>query len=132
MSARRRPSSLAANGPIKPGYRWRPSASEWDAILREHGESIKARFSSDPAGTSIDVNTPEGKKRLLEFWLTTEEEGYQIVPNRRRRGARRLSAGTAEGRGPAAGGQGMNTPDPLQSRRKPIRCSNFTASTWRR
>ena len=22
----------------------------------------------------------EGKQHLLEFWLTTEEEGYQIVP----------------------------------------------------
>ena len=27
------------------------------------------------------MNTAEGKKQLLEFWLTTEEEGYQIVPN---------------------------------------------------
>ena len=34
-----------------------------------------------PPGWSIDTNTPEGKKRLLEFWLTTEEEDYQIVPN---------------------------------------------------
>ena len=23
----------------------------------------------------------EGKKRLLDFWLTTPEEDYQIVPN---------------------------------------------------
>jgi cytochrome c oxidase cbb3-type subunit II len=65
---------------IDPGYRWRPSSSEWDAILRERGDSIRARFLADPAGGGIDTGTPEGKKRLLEFWLTTEEEGYQVVP----------------------------------------------------
>lgn len=66
-----------------PGYRWRPSNSEWDAILRERGQSIQERFLTDTARTTegaIDIATPEGKERLLEFWLTTEEEGYQIVP----------------------------------------------------
>ena len=65
---------------IDPGYRWRPGASEWDAILRERGDSIRSRFLADPAGTGIDTGTPEGRKRLLEFWLTTEEEGFQVVP----------------------------------------------------
>ena len=62
---------------VDPGYRWRPGAKEWDAILRERGESIRAQFLG---GGSIDADTPEGKQKLLEFWLTTEEEGYQIVP----------------------------------------------------
>ena len=65
---------------MDPGYRWRPSAREWDAILAQFGDSIRARFLSDPDGSSIDLHSPDGKKRLLEFWLTTEEEGYQIVP----------------------------------------------------
>jgi cytochrome c oxidase cbb3-type subunit 2 len=65
---------------VDPGYRWRPGDREWDEILDRHGASIRARFLSDPGGGSIDLNTSEGKMRLLEFWLTTEEEGYQIVP----------------------------------------------------
>lgn len=63
---------------IDPGYRWRPSASEWDDILRTHGESIRSRFLAE--GGRIDPGTPEGKKQLLDFWLTTEEEGVQVVP----------------------------------------------------
>jgi cytochrome c oxidase cbb3-type subunit II len=62
---------------VDPGYRWRPSDREWDAILTQRGESIKARY----LGEAIDLDTAEGKKRLLDFWLTTEEEGYEIVPN---------------------------------------------------
>jgi cytochrome c oxidase cbb3-type subunit 2 len=62
---------------VDPGYRWRPSAGEWDAILSERGESIRSQFLG---GGGIDASTPEGKQKLLEFWLTTEEEGYQIVP----------------------------------------------------
>jgi cytochrome c oxidase cbb3-type subunit 2 len=68
---------------VDPGYRWRPGAKEWDAILAARGGSIKAQFLTQPehaAESGLDPNTPEGKKRLLEFWLTTEEEGYQIVP----------------------------------------------------
>jgi cytochrome c oxidase cbb3-type subunit 2 len=66
---------------VRPGYRWRPTEREWETILRERGESIRARFLADPGSGSIDMNTAEGKKQLLDFWLTTEEEGYQIVPN---------------------------------------------------
>jgi cytochrome c oxidase cbb3-type subunit 2 len=68
---------------IDPGYRWRPSSSEWDAILAESGPAIASRYLRDVSRSgdgAIDMATPEGKKRLLEFWLTTEEEGYQIVP----------------------------------------------------
>jgi hypothetical protein len=38
---------------------------------------------SDPTRTTeglLDTATAEGKKRLLDFWLTTEEEDHQIVP----------------------------------------------------
>ena len=62
---------------VEPGYRWRPSDREWDAILAERGDAIKARY----LGEAIDPDTAEGKKRLLEFWLTTEEEGYEVVPS---------------------------------------------------
>ena len=65
---------------VDPGYRWRPSAREWDAILAEHGDSIRAASLRTRGGSSIDLSFADGKKRLLEFWLTTEEEGYQIVP----------------------------------------------------
>ena len=30
---------------------------------------------------AIDIKTAEGKQRLLEFWLTTREEDYQVTPN---------------------------------------------------
>jgi cytochrome c oxidase cbb3-type subunit II len=69
---------------VDPGYRWRPSAREWDEILTQRGDAIKAQFLAAPeraVETGIDPGTPEGKKRLLDFWLTTEEEGIQIVPN---------------------------------------------------
>lgn len=68
---------------IDPGYRWRPSAAQWDEILKQRGQSIQERFLMEPGRTSeviLDISTPDGKKRLLDFWLTTEEEGFQIVP----------------------------------------------------
>jgi cytochrome c oxidase cbb3-type subunit 2 len=65
---------------VNPGYRWRPSDPEWDTILRERGDAIRSRFLADPAGGGIDLATPEGKRQLLDFWLTTEEEGFQVVP----------------------------------------------------
>lgn len=74
--------TLGREWTINPGYRWRPSASQWDAILQAQGDSIRERFLADAGRTEpgIDIATPEGKDRLLEFWLTTEEEGYQVVP----------------------------------------------------
>jgi cytochrome c oxidase cbb3-type subunit II len=74
---------LAREWTVDPGYRWRPSENEWGLILNERGESIKAQFLAAPeraAETGLDLNTAEGTKHLLDFWLTTEEEGYQIVP----------------------------------------------------
>lgn len=68
---------------IDPGYRWRPSSEEWDGILKERGQSIASRFLTEHPKTgenAIDIAAPEGKKRLLEFWLTTEEEDHQILP----------------------------------------------------
>ena len=34
--------------------------------------------AANPGG--FDVTTPDGKARLLAFWLTTEEEDHQVVP----------------------------------------------------
>jgi cytochrome c oxidase cbb3-type subunit 2 len=70
--------SLGREWTVEPGYRWRPSAAEWDAILRARGDALATSFlAGQPA---IDLKTPEGKKRLLDFWLTTQEEDYQVVP----------------------------------------------------
>jgi len=68
---------------VDPGYRWRPSAREWDTILIARGAAITTQFLGESirAGdANLNPDTPEGKKRLLDFWLTTEEEGYQVVP----------------------------------------------------
>ena len=67
--------SLGREWTVKPGYRWRPSAKEWDAILRERGGHTIIAGSAEAA----DVRTAEGKE-LLDFWLTTPEEDYQITP----------------------------------------------------
>ncbi|QJW94524.1 cbb3-type cytochrome c oxidase subunit II [Frigoriglobus tundricola] len=67
---------LAREWTVDPGYRWRPSAAEWDAVLKERGDTILAGQAE-----AIDIKTAEGKKRLLDFWLTTPEEEYQVVPN---------------------------------------------------
>lgn len=66
---------------VDPGYRWRPSAKEWDAILRDRGDRILAQVLAGQPAESFDLSSPEGKKRLLDFWLTTPEEDYQVVPN---------------------------------------------------
>ncbi len=68
--------ALAREWTVAPGYRWRPSAAEWDAILKERGDAIRA---GQPE--AIDIKTAEGKTRLLDFWLTTPEDEYQVVPN---------------------------------------------------
>src|SRR5262245_23463266 len=60
--------SLGREWTVNPGYRWRPSAKEWDAILKERGDTIAAQFLADQPGL-IDIKSPEGKKRLLDFWL---------------------------------------------------------------
>jgi cytochrome c oxidase cbb3-type subunit II len=72
--------SLGREWTADPGYRWRPSAKEWDAILSARGPEILARALAVRPGTALDPATAEGKAQLLEFWLTTPEEDYQTVP----------------------------------------------------
>jgi cytochrome c oxidase cbb3-type subunit 2 len=70
---------LAREWTVDPGYRWRPSDQEWAAILVAKGSAIQeAYLAGGPA--PFDVNSPDGRKRLLDFWLTTEEEDYQVLP----------------------------------------------------
>jgi cytochrome c oxidase cbb3-type subunit II len=73
--------SLGREWTVDPGYRWRPSTKEWDAILRERGDTILAQVSAGQPAEAFDPKTTEGKKRLLDFWLTTPEEEYQVIPN---------------------------------------------------
>jgi cytochrome c oxidase cbb3-type subunit II len=72
--------NLGREWTVDPGYRWRPSDKEWAAILAAQGEAIVQQYVG-ARSDSVNVGTPEGKKRLLEFWLTTVEEEYQVVPN---------------------------------------------------
>ncbi len=65
---------------VQPGYRWRPSEQEWDELLRERGSTILAQVLANSPAETFDLTTAAGKKRLLDFWLTTPEEDYQIVP----------------------------------------------------
>ena len=65
---------------VRPGYRWRPSGREWDQILAERGESILAQLNAGSPGEAVDLSTAGGKARLLDFWLTTPEEEYQVIP----------------------------------------------------
>jgi cytochrome c oxidase cbb3-type subunit 2 len=69
---------LAREWTVNPGYRWRPTGPEWDAILAAQPGIADAFKAANPG--HFDVATPEGKARLLAYWLTTEEEGYQVVP----------------------------------------------------
>lgn len=64
---------------VDPGYRWRPSPKEWSAILASQGTAIQqAYLAANP--TPFDMKSPEGQAKLLEFWLTTEEEDHQVIP----------------------------------------------------
>ncbi|HJZ58811.1 MAG TPA: cbb3-type cytochrome c oxidase subunit II [Gemmataceae bacterium] len=66
---------------IDPGYRWRPTDDEWTAVLAEQGDAIRAAFRSSPVAAEVaDLDSTEARQKLLDFWLTTPEEGYQIVP----------------------------------------------------
>jgi cytochrome c oxidase cbb3-type subunit 2 len=58
-----------------PGYRWRPSEGEWEKLVAEQGEAIKQRY-----GHTADLGTAAGRRQLLDYWLTTPEEDYQVVP----------------------------------------------------
>lgn len=66
---------------IDPGYRWRPTDDEWAAVLSERGDAIRAAFQASTGGQgTVDLDHPEHCEQLLNFWLTTPEESYQIVP----------------------------------------------------
>ena len=66
---------------IDPGYRWRPTDDEWAAVLAAQGDALKAAFKASPTGAGvINLDSTEGRRQLLEYWITTPEEGYQIVP----------------------------------------------------
>jgi cytochrome c oxidase cbb3-type subunit 2 len=67
--------NLGREWTVDPGYRWRPSEREWGRIVAEQGGALAERL-----GVSADLSTPAGQKQLLEFWLTTPEEDYQVVP----------------------------------------------------
>ncbi|HEX4607261.1 MAG TPA: cbb3-type cytochrome c oxidase subunit II [Urbifossiella sp.] len=69
---------LAREWTRNPGYRWRPTDPEWDAILAAQPRLADDFKAANPG--HFEVNTPEGKARLLAYWLTTEEEDHQIVP----------------------------------------------------
>jgi cytochrome c oxidase cbb3-type subunit 2 len=71
--------SLGREWTVDPGYRWRPSAKEWDATLARQGEALVRAYTAGAPG-AIDIATAEGKGRLLDFWLTTPEDEYQVVP----------------------------------------------------
>jgi cytochrome c oxidase cbb3-type subunit 2 len=64
---------------VDPGYRWRPTDRQWAEILAARGPAIQqAQRAAAPPRFSPD--TPEGRAELLDFWLTTEEEDYQVLP----------------------------------------------------
>ena len=64
---------------VDPGYRWRPSDDEWAAVVAAHGPALREAFAAANPG-AIDLESPEGRKQLFAYWLTTEEDDYQIVP----------------------------------------------------
>lgn len=63
---------------VEPGYRWKPTDREWAATLDRQGAAINEASLAGPG--PFDLSTAEGKAGLLAFWLTSEEEDFQIVP----------------------------------------------------
>ncbi|MBX9578685.1 MAG: cbb3-type cytochrome c oxidase subunit II [Gemmataceae bacterium] len=64
---------------VDPGYRWTPTDDEWAAVVAAHGPALRDAFAATHPGV-IDLESPSGLRQLYAFWLTTEEEDYQIVP----------------------------------------------------
>lgn len=69
---------------VQPGYRWRPSDSDWQAMLNTQREAIRAALPDEAVKAQFDAyaQDPAGQRQLLDLWLTTREEDYQIVPTR--------------------------------------------------
>ncbi|MDW8242309.1 MAG: cbb3-type cytochrome c oxidase subunit II [Thermogemmata sp.] len=66
---------------VHPGYRWRPSEAEWELILREQGTYILTSYLAEtPQPDNLNLATLQGKRQLLEYWLATPEEDWQLVP----------------------------------------------------
>ena len=74
LHARRRSSASASEKALKlgrewtvdPGYRWRPSATRVGRDPRAARRLDPSRVPRRPGRRPIDLNTPEGKKRLLD------------------------------------------------------------------
>lgn len=64
---------------VDPGYRWRPSDDEWAAVVVAHEPALRAAFAAATPG-AVDLDSADGRKQLYAFWLSTEEDDYQIVP----------------------------------------------------
>lgn len=64
---------------VDPGRRWRPTDQEWEVILATQGDAI-ARAARSRGEAAPDLTTADGRRRLLDFWLATPEENYQVVP----------------------------------------------------
>ena len=50
------------------------------AMDRYEGERVGLAQALAGEPEAIDLMTAEGKRRLLDFWLTTPEEDYQVTP----------------------------------------------------
>ncbi|MFO0822590.1 MAG: cbb3-type cytochrome c oxidase subunit II [Gemmataceae bacterium] len=95
---------------VDPGYRWRPSSREWDAILQTRGDAIKRQFLAEPTRGGLDLAKPEDEA-AARFLAHDRRRGHADRSDRRRRCTRRVSARASQGRGSASGGQGMSTPN---------------------
>lgn len=70
---------LAREWTADPGYRWRPTDAQWDALLAARGTDLQQAYLAAHPGP-FDLASPDGRAKLLDYWLTTEEEDYQVVP----------------------------------------------------
>ncbi len=64
---------------VNPGYRWRPTDAEWAAILARRVSTLPD-VSQAATPNPFNLTTAAGKAELLAFWLTTDEEDYQVIP----------------------------------------------------
>ncbi len=72
--------SLAREWTVRPGYRYRPSTAEWDAVLSKQGDALKRQFEAANPGQAVDLDSPAGREAVKRFWLTTPEEDFQVLP----------------------------------------------------
>jgi len=74
---------------VRPGYRWRPTDAEWQTLLASKKDAILAAYAAASPGKSVDAiksafeaqtADASGRAQMLNYWLTTREEEYQVVP----------------------------------------------------